>query len=70
MKYTLETKIRFAVSLGRWTEEEFYTLEELGFSEENLNDYTESEIEDEIKEMYEDWENNYLDHGWSVVNDD
>jgi len=67
MKYTLKTKIRFAVALGREVEEEISTLEELGFTQEDLNSQSEEELEKAIQEMYEDWEGNYLDSGWAAI---
>lgn len=69
MIYTLDTKVRFAITLGRWTEEEIYTLRELGLDQESLYSNTHSQIEDMLQQMYDDWEMNYLDRGWSVVQD-
>ena len=67
MKYTLETKILFSMILGSWQERETFTMNELGFTQEQINDYTESEIENELQSMYEDWQQNFLDSGWSVI---
>ncbi len=69
MKYTLETKIQFSIALGRDSEEEIQTMEELGFTQEYLETKTDEEIERDILEMYEDWQANYLDAGWSVAED-
>lgn len=67
MEYTLETKILFKIKNGTWEEEENLTMEELGFEQEQLKDYTRSEIEAEIQSLYEDWQRKYLDVGWSIV---
>lgn len=69
MKYTLETKIKFGIALGRDTEESIETMEELGFSQEELDNKTEEEIEKELQESYDDWAANYLDAGWAIVED-
>ena len=69
MKYTLDTKIKFGVALRRESEEEIQTMEDLGFTKEQLDTNSEEEIEKQILEMYEDWERNYLDAGWAMVED-
>lgn len=68
MKYTLDTIIRFAVGVGRCMEEEEFTLRELGFNEEYLR-YGEVMVEKQLQEMYRDWEQNYLDGGWTIKED-
>lgn len=67
MKYTLDTEIRFAIVLDRSKTEETQTIEEMGFTQEELETKSEEEIEKEIQEIYETWEQNYLDAGWAVV---
>ncbi|SDJ76645.1 hypothetical protein [Salimicrobium halophilum] len=67
MKYTLDTKILFMLSLGRWKEEETKTLEELGFTQEMLDKSPADDIEADLQEMHEEWEQNFLDSGWSVI---
>lgn len=69
MKYTLDTKIRFATALSTTVEEETSTIEELGFSQEELDSKNVKEIEDNIQEMFKDWEGNHLDSGWAAVDE-
>lgn len=69
MKYTLDTEVRFATALSTTVEEETSTLEELGFSQDELDSKSELEIENSIEEMFKDWEGNHLDSGWAVVED-
>ena len=67
MKYTLDTQIKFGVALGRSAEEQIETMEELGFTQEELDTKSNKEIEKELQQLYDDWEANYLDAGWAVV---
>lgn len=67
MKYTLDTETHFLVALGRWKEEETQSMKDLGFSQEQLDNSSEVEIEEELQKMHKDWEQNYLDSGWTIV---
>lgn len=67
MKYTLDTQIKFGVALCRSTEEQIETMKELGFTQEELDTKSDEEIEKVLQELYDDWEANYLDAGWAIV---
>ncbi len=67
MKYKLDTQIKFGVALCQSKEEKIETMEELGFTQEELNTKSNKEIEKQLQELYDDWEANYLDAGWAVV---
>lgn len=69
MKYTLNTKIRFATAVSTTVQESTSTMEELGFSQDELDSKNHKEIEDSLQEMFTDWEANHLDSGWAVVED-
>lgn len=69
LKYTLDTTIRFGINLSGVVEEDIETLEEMGFTQDELDSKDEEQIEKEIQEMYENWQANYLDAGWAVVKD-
>lgn len=67
MKYTLDTQIKFGITLDRSTKEQIESMEELGFTQEELESKSDEEIAKELQEMYENWQANYLDAGWAVV---
>lgn len=67
MKYKLDTQIKFRISLDRSKEEQIENMEKLGFSQEELDTKSNEEIEKELQELYDDWKINYLDAGWTVV---
>lgn len=69
MKYTLQTRIKFGVAMDRSAEESIETMEELGFTQEELDTKTEEEIEKDLLEMFLDWQANHLDAGWAIVED-
>ena len=66
-KYKLDTVIEFATTVDGSSQKELSTLEELGFTQDELDAKTEKEIEEEIQEMFLNWQANYLDSGWVVV---
>ena len=65
-KYKLDTLIVFTTSLGRETESAESTMEELGFTSYELENSTEAAIEEQLNMLFEDWENNHLDSGWTI----
>lgn len=69
-KYKLETKVDFSCNLGRESNQEVFTLEKLGFTQVELETKSEEEININIQEMFYDWQANYLDSGWEVVEDE
>jgi len=69
MIYTLDTEIEFYAGLGyvRGNREDTQTLRELGLDEDDMEEMSDSEIEDFICEQFDIWLSNYLDSGWHVV---
>lgn len=65
MKYTLETKIKFECSI----EESIETMEELGFTLEELSTKNDNEIEKELEKLFLEWKEDNLYEGWEVVED-
>lgn len=70
-QYTVDTEVNFYASLSfvRANKDEHYTLGELGFSQEDLEEMTDSEVEDCIEEEFERWLGNQLDSGWVIEED-
>ena len=67
MEYKLDTSIKFVIAFTNEKKEEIQTMEELGFTQEDLDRKSIEEIEKDLQEMYDDWKHNYLDAGWSVL---
>lgn len=70
MKFELTTKISFSCNLGRVSNNEVFTLSELGLTQEDLDTESDSEIEKFIQECFLDWQANHLDSGRSIVEED
>lgn len=64
--YTVDTSVGFSVTLGRCSERETFTLDQLGFTQEELATQTIEETEKQIQKLYEDWQQNTLDGGWGI----
>ncbi len=60
-------KVTFSVSMGLvgCNREETFTLEELGLTEGEDFD-TEEELDDCLKDIFIDWQNEQIDGGWEV----
>jgi tripartite-type tricarboxylate transporter receptor subunit TctC len=71
-KYTLDTEVEFYAGLGYVSanRDNTETLEELGLTEEELEEMTDDEVEDYIHEQYETWLSNHLDAGWYFKEED
>lgn len=60
----LRTEVLFYAGISEDSVSETFTLEELGFTDDDIHELSESEIEQRINEMYEEWYQDQIDAWW------
>ena len=60
-------KLTLFIGIHNACQEDYITIEEMGFTEQEWNALTDENKNEILQENWNDWSNNFIDGGWELV---